>query len=146
MIHFFSQVKGFKFTARNACRKWIQSTVKELGCAVGEINFVFLADEDLRKINFDFLARDYFTDVISFSMSEEERLISGDVYISIDRVKDNSLRYRQSFDQELNRVIIHGLLHLTGEEDNTVNEKKRMRRLEAKYLDKLLEIDKNRAK
>jgi rRNA maturation RNase YbeY len=109
--------------------KLIESENRELG----DVTYVFVNDDYLLDINQRFLSHDYYTDIITFDYSENN-LISGDLLISIDRVLENSHTLEIDFHQELHRVILHGVLHLCGYKDKTLEEEKTMRELENKYL------------
>ncbi len=102
------------------------------------VNFIFLDDEELRDYNKQYLDRDDYTDVISFNLSEDEN-VEGEVYLSYDRVKENSDCYDVSEEQELMRVMVHGLLHLIGYQDGTEAEKNQMKEKEDHYLSKCVE-------
>ena len=104
---------------------WVAKIVDNHGFTIGEINFIFCDDAYLHKLNVDFLQHDTLTDVISFD-NTIGKLISGDIYISIERVADNAKDYNVSFDKELHRVMIHGVLHYIGFKDKTILEKKQM--------------------
>ena len=104
---------------------WVAKIVDNHGFTIGEINFIFCDDAYLHKLNVDFLQHDTLTDVISFD-NTIGKLISGDIYISIERVIDNAKDYKVSFDEELQRVMIHGVLHYIGFKDKTILEKKQM--------------------
>jgi rRNA maturation RNase YbeY len=112
---------------------WIKESVETIGYVVDELSFIFCSDEYLKVINLKYLKHDFFTDVITFDYSNK-KLLFGDVYISIDRVKENSTKYKTSFNEELFRVIIHGVLHLCGFNDNTVEEKTLIRSKENEFL------------
>ncbi len=116
---------------------WVAKIVDNHGFTIGEINFIFCDDAYLHKLNVDFLQHDTLTDVISFD-NTIGKLISGDIYISIERVADNAKDYNVSFDKELHRVMIHGVLHYIGFKDKTVSEKKQMTAAEDEALTLLI--------
>ena len=117
----------------NTFQATISTLIEDQNKEEGELNLVFCSDEYLLEINKKHLNHDYYTDIITFDYSEENK-ISGDLLISIDRVKENAKTFSVSFIHELNRVVIHGVLHLCGYKDKTEEEKKQMRNLENKYL------------
>jgi rRNA maturation RNase YbeY len=114
-------------------KSWIISVIEKENLKLGNINIILLGDEELRKINIEFLSHDYYTDIITFDYSEGLTL-SGDIYISMERVKDNAERFNVTGDNELLRVIIHGILHLIGYKDSSESEKKKMRFMEDNCL------------
>ena len=102
----------------------------------GEINFVFCSDDYLLEINKTYLGHDYFTDIITFNLSEEDsKAIDSEIYISIDTVTENAMRFKNSFNLELHRVIFHGILHLIGYDDKSPKSQKTMTAKEDFYLD-----------
>lgn len=113
--------------------KWLDESVKPLGFDIGELSFIFCSDEYLKKINVKYLNHDFFTDVITFDYSKGN-LLFGDVYVSTDRVQENAKTYNSSFNKELFRVIIHGVLHLCGFNDKTKKEKTLIRSKENEAL------------
>ena len=112
---------------------WIKKSAKTLGNNLGEICIVFCSDEYLKKINVEHLKHDYYTDIITFDYSKDSE-ISGDLFISIDRVKENAKTNKVEFMNELCRVIIHGVLHLCGFNDKTTEEKIEIRQKENFFL------------
>lgn len=122
---------------KNKIKSWIKSVVEKRGMKVGEISYIFCKDEYLLNINKTYLNHDYFTDIISFDYSDKDK-VSGDLFVSIDRVLDNSKSLNQEFEQELYRVIIHGVLHLLGLKDKTEKEEKEMRKAEEECLKSLM--------
>jgi rRNA maturation RNase YbeY len=115
-------------------KSWIIATIKTENLVPGDINVVFLEDEDLLKINIEYLSRNYYTDIITFDYSEEN-VLNGDMLISVDRIADNAKKYNASKEREMLRVIIHGILHLAGYKDSSRKEISEMRHMEEKYLD-----------
>ncbi len=114
-------------------KKWIEKCIHKNKKQLGEISYVFCNDEYLLKINKDYLNHDYYTDIITFDYCELNK-ISGDLFISIDRIKENATILNNTFQNELDRVIIHGIIHLFGQKDKTEEEAKEMRIKEDYYL------------
>lgn len=112
---------------------WVKSTAATYNKVVGDINYIFVDDETMLDINRRFIGHDYYTDHIGFDYSEDDAL-SGDIYISLDTVKTNAEKFGATFDEELRRVIIHGLLHLCGLRDKTNEERQQMQQAEDKAL------------
>ena len=98
----------------------------------GEINLIITDDESLRKMKKEYFKQDYYTDVIAFNIQNNP--FEGEIYVSYDRIKDNAIKYNQTFEKEIKRVVIHGALHLCGEKDETDNQKLKMKSLEDFYL------------
>lgn len=118
--------------------EWISNTIISENCKVGEINYVFCNDNYLHKLNVEFLNHDTLTDIISFDYSVGKEL-HGDIFISIERVVENAKDFKVKFNQELQRVIIHGILHYCGYKDKTDDDAKLMREKENHYLKTLAE-------
>jgi len=108
---------------------WIKQVVAQLKKQAGDITYIFCSDAEILRINQFYLKHDYYTDIITFDYSEGDK-ISGDLFISIETVKTNSEKFKTGFDEELRRVMIHGILHLCGYEDKTPEKKKIMREKE----------------
>lgn len=138
-INFFVEKIKFKVLNKNKIRSWIKSTIKSEGCIAGELNFIFCDDKYLHRLNKKFLKHDTLTDIITFPLEEGQRRISGDIFISIDRIKDNAIKYNQRTDKEIKRVIIHGILHLIGYNDKSKKEVGVMRQKEDFYLSELIQ-------
>jgi rRNA maturation RNase YbeY len=119
-------------------KNWIQEVIRLNNHQTGHLSFVFCTDDYLLEVNKKFLNHDYYTDIITFDYSESNT-VSGDLIISIDRVKENALTHQCSFNLELNRVIIHGVLHLLGFSDKTDDQISKMRELEGLYLAQYVE-------
>ena len=130
---FFEDVKKIALKKRND-KKWIVHCIEERKKNVGDINFIFCSDSYLIELNRKHLQHDYYTDIITFDYCEGD-ILSGDIYISVDRVLENSEDLELLFDTELHRVMIHGILHLLGLKDATEIEKRQMRSSEDKCLD-----------
>jgi probable rRNA maturation factor len=143
MIHFTSEGTSFNLKKKAALKNWIKNVNAESGRKTGEISFVFCTDEGLLKINRQYLNHDTYTDIITFDYSKEnhKQPVSGDIFISIDRVKENAEKYSKSFEDELHRVIIHGVLHLLGYKDKTKTAKEEMTKQEDKCLKLLKKIN-----
>jgi len=132
MISFFSET-DFKLSNTKEISYWISSIIKNENFEEGEISYIFCNDSYLHKLNVEFLNHDTLTDIISFDNSLG-KLINGDIYISVERVKENSAIYKTSFVDELHRVIIHGILHYCGYKDKTEEAAKLMRSKEEAAL------------
>ncbi len=132
-IQFFSESIAFDLPHADAISAWILSTCEAENKALESLNYIFCSDDHLLQINLDYLKHNTYTDIITFDLAEEDR-IEGEIYISIDRIKDNSANLGTNFHDELHRVIIHGVLHLVGYGDKTDAEKHVMRGKEDYYL------------
>ncbi len=130
-INFFLEDISFLLKNKTQLRSWLVKCASLKKKKIDCLNFIFCSDSYLKKMNRKYLNHDYFTDIITFpSSSPGEKSISGDIYISIDRIKDNAQQYGIKFSDELHRVMVHGLLHLCGFGDKTEVEKKQMRKQE----------------
>lgn len=133
-INFFCEDVSFTLKNKAKIRTWIFEIIAQYNQKPQTINYIFCSDEHLRKVNVDFLQHDYYTDIITFDNAETDKEVAGDLYISIDRVKDNAQDFGVSFDYELGRVMIHGVLHLIGYQDDTDEAEAEMRILESQAL------------
>lgn len=124
-----------EFDKRMVCR-WLKSVAADYGFTIGNLHYVFCDDEKILDVNRKFLQHDYYTDVITFDYSAGD-MVSGDIFISIDTVRSNAEREDETFVAELMRIIVHGLLHLTGQGDKTPESKAEMTRKENLALAKL---------
>jgi rRNA maturation RNase YbeY len=131
----FNYQTDFKLKDLSKIEAWVISSIKNESKNIGEINYIFCSDDALYDMNVKFLNHDTLTDIISFDYTQGI-LVSGDIYISIDRVLDNSKSYDTSFEEELRRVIIHGVLHYCGYKDKTEEEAFTMRQKEDYYLER----------
>jgi rRNA maturation RNase YbeY len=134
LIQFFYEEIDFSLENEGKVTAWIEDTIAGEALEPGVINIIFCSDDYLLDLNQRFLDRDTLTDVIAFDYADEEKSVSGDVFISIERIQDNAIKFKISEDHELFRVIIHGILHLCGYTDKTDEEKSEMTVLEDKYL------------
>lgn len=135
-INFFTEDINYNLKGKTSIKKWITETIISEGYELNELNFIFCSDEYLLRVNQDFLKHDYYTDVITFDNSEELKTIFGDIFISIDRVKDNAKENNASTLDELCRIMIHGTLHLLGYKDKTKKAKIEMTEKEDFYLER----------
>ncbi|MCS7005653.1 MAG: rRNA maturation RNase YbeY [Cytophagales bacterium] len=119
-------------------RKWLLLPLQDHKKQINQINYVFCSDEYLLAINRTYLQHDYYTDVITFDHTEKGQPIESDIFISVERVRENAQHYNVSFEEELRRVMIHGILHLCGYKDKTASQQRTMRQKEDEYLKKLL--------
>ena len=119
---------------RVALKSFIEKRVKKEGLSIESLNYVFCSDKYLLEINKQFLDHNYYTDIISFDLSEEPGKLIGEVYISVDRVKENAKTHGAGFTEELLRVIFHGALHFCGYKDKKPSDSKKMRQMEDLWL------------
>lgn len=124
-------------------KSWIKNVIEQRGGKLGDISYIFCNDEYILNVNKEYLNHDYYTDIITFDyteedMSSEKLRVSGDLFISLDTVKSNSEELGLDFNQELHRVIIHGVLHLLGLKDKTDKEAKEMRKAEEECLKSMM--------
>lgn len=134
MIEFFSETE-FSLPDPDKHAEWIKAIIETAGFSLGEITYVFCDDDYLHKINVDFLNHDTLTDIISFDYSLGKQ-VNGEIYISIERVKENAEVFNEPFERELKRVIIHGILHFLGYKDKTPKEEAQMRSKEDEAIAK----------
>jgi rRNA maturation RNase YbeY len=132
-ISFDAEDISFELEQPNVVQDWIQKTITKENKVTGEISYIFCSDEYLHKINLEHLQHDTLTDIITFNYCEDD-LINSDIFISVDRVRENAKTFKTSFENELSRVMIHGILHLIGFDDKTDDDKVLMRSKEDFYL------------
>jgi len=133
-IYFFCEDIQYSLKQKTKIRNWISSVVEQNQKTILNINYIFTSDAHLHKINKEYLNHNTFTDVITFDQSTEKNLVEADIFLSIDRIKQNAKTLNLSFREELSRVMIHGVLHLLGFKDKTEIEKQEMRKKENHYL------------
>lgn len=132
-INFYSKT-DFELQDKSAHENWLKDVIKSEGKELEELSYVFCSDDDLLYINNRYLDHDTFTDIITFDYSEDVS-ISAEIYISIDRVKENAKDFKVKFENELRRVLVHGVLHCCGYGDSTKELKAKMRALENKKIE-----------
>jgi rRNA maturation RNase YbeY len=135
----YNYLTEFKLEKENIYDSWISQSCKTEGYTIKELNYIFCTDEYLLKINQDYLQHDYLTDIITFDYVSGKS-VSGDLYISIDRVKENAEEFNVSFDNELKRVMVHGVLHLMGYSDKSETATTEMRAKEEEKI-KLFHVE-----
>lgn len=133
MISYNFEDTNFIFKGKALNNKWLRLVAESEIRRIGDINLIFCSDNYILDINQKFLNHDYFTDIITFNYNDRDRL-SGDLFISVDSVRENAIEYNVEFEEELNRVIVHGILHLIGYDDKSEEEIKTMRDKENYYL------------
>ena len=119
---------------RTRLKKFIGKMIKKEGRQLAELQYIFCSDAYLLGINQEYLKHDFFTDIITFDLAEKGQSINAEIYISVDRVRDNAANYNSSFRKELHRVIFHGALHLCGYKDKKPKDARLMRQMEDKWL------------
>ena len=134
-INFYAEEIDMPSFRKNDTKEWIKEITTSFGKKVGDISYVFCNDEKILEVNQNYLQHDYYTDIITFDYTEGIK-ISGDLFISVDTVKSNAEQFEQDFDTELHRVIIHGILHLCGINDQSPEERANMIEEENKALAK----------
>ena len=136
-IKFFYDRINYRIKRSKEVRNLIEKVIRKGNKVPGDLNFIITNDKIVRKLNIEYLDHNYFTDVIAFDYSENV-VLNGEVYISIDTVKKNAVKYKVSLNSEIIRVIIHGTLHLCGIDDKSSEEKNIMRELEDKWIKEIL--------
>lgn len=136
MITFISENISMPSLNLPQVERWIRAVAAQYGFSVGDLNYIFCDDEKILAVNREFLQHDYYTDIITFDYTTRTR-VNGDIYISLDTVASNAEQVGATFEQELHRIIIHGLLHLTGQADKTPETKAQMTAKEEDALSKI---------
>jgi len=139
LIYFHIEGVGFIIDHQEKLTDWLNTVIVKEGKELEELNYIFCSDDYLLKINQDYLDHDYYTDIITFPYSYQP--IKSDIYISVDRVKENAIKHQVPYIVELYRVMVHGLLHMAGYDDHSDEEVKEMRHKEDDYLSILLYKD-----
>ncbi|MDQ3535526.1 MAG: rRNA maturation RNase YbeY [Bacteroidota bacterium] len=140
VIRFFSEDINFSLPQKLQTKSWINLIINSEGALLNDLNIIFCSDDYLHKLNLQYLQHDDYTDILTFDKIEEKGKVSGDIFISIERVKENADNLNQEFILELKRVIIHGIFHLLGYKDKHKNQKKIMTQKENEALNLLSTI------
>jgi rRNA maturation RNase YbeY len=135
-IQFFEEDIAYKLKNKTGVRQWVTDTIIAEGYKLKELTYIFCSDAYLLQINLQYLDHDTYTDIVTFDNSANEGVVVGDIFISIDRIRENALKFNVTEITELHRVIIHGVLHLLGYTDKSVSAKKKMTQKEDFYLSK----------
>lgn len=133
MVRYFCEDIKFEFKNKQLNNRWLKMVAGSEVKKLGDVTIIFCSDNYILDVNMRYLQHDYFTDIITFDYCEGN-VLSGDLFISIDTVRENAAEYGAEFDEELHRVIVHGLLHLIGYDDRTPEEEMEIHRKEDYYL------------
>jgi len=134
-VHFFSEDIDFKLPEKLRRKRWLKELAAEAGFRIKELNYIFCSDEYLYQMNVDYLNHDTYTDIITFDNSEKAKELEGDIFISVDRVRENAKSVEVEEELELTRVLAHGLLHLMGYKDKAKEEASLMRSKEEEAIE-----------
>ena len=133
-IYFFCEDIQFRLLSVRQIKSWVKKVINAEKKLLGHLNYIFCSDAILSEMNEHYLNHSTLTDIITFDTADQPGVIDGEIYISIDRIRENSSKYKVSFEEELHRVMIHGVLHLMGYKDKTQLQKRAMRKKEHAYL------------
>ncbi|MBR6760203.1 MAG: rRNA maturation RNase YbeY [Alistipes sp.] len=136
MVRYYTDDCTYNLKNKRLIAKWLKAVAEAEGYTLGDITYIFCSSQVHRKMNIDFVGHDYFTDIITFDYSDRKGsgVVSGDIFIDVETVKDNARIYGATARQEMHRVVVHGVLHLCGQGDKTPRTEKQMHRKEDKYL------------
>ncbi len=134
-VQFHFLQRNFSLADRTSLKVFIETIFRKEGCRLQSLNYIFCSDTYLLSVNRQFLKHDFYTDILTFDLSDRGHPKNAEIYISVDRVRDNASNYDSSFKKELHRVIFHGALHLCGYKDKSPAEAKMIRKMEDKYMD-----------
>lgn len=133
-IHFYFSDRSFSLKERNRLKIFISNKIKILGKQTGEISIIFCSDKKVLELNRRFLKHNYYTDILTFDFCQG-KLVAGEIFISLDRIRENAKKFDETINKELHRVIFHGILHLLGFSDKSRSEKYKMSKAEDAWLD-----------
>ncbi len=139
-IAFHAEDVDYPLAGEEPLRRWIEQVIERAGCRLGQLNYIFCSDEYLYRLNVEYLDHDTYTDIITFPYAEPP-VVHGDLFISVERVHDNARELGVPFEDELHRVMIHGVWHLCGQGDKTPEEARAMRRREEEALALLRQLN-----
>jgi len=139
-VQFYNADRNFILKDKKRLILFLPYIFTDTNKVLGTVNYIFCSDHYLLQINKEFLQHDFYTDIITFNLSDNKKEITGEIYISIDRVKDNAQQLNQRYTDEIKRVIFHGALHLCGYNDKKANDIKTIRRAEDYYLARYQDI------
>lgn len=134
-VFFHSADRSLRFKNKTLLKNFITELFNQENKSLKRVDYIFCSDEYLLDLNQRSLQHDYYTDILTFPLSEKESEVVGEIYISTDRVRENSIQHNTSFDNEILRVIFHGALHLCGYNDHSKKDQQKMRRKEDHYID-----------
>ncbi len=136
MIHYHNDESSYRLPQKRLLSRWLQEVASlERGVKIEQINYIFCSSSKHRAMNIEFVGHDYFTDIITFDYSSlKEGYVAGDIYIDVETVRDNARIYKTTFLREMQRVVVHGLLHLCGQKDKSPRAERQMHRKEDRYL------------
>jgi len=138
MIQYIAEGVEFPSLQKQKINRWIKDVAADYDKKIGEIAYIFCSDERILEVNKQYLDHDYYTDIITFDYSESN-IISGDIFISLDTVRSNAVEFGVSFEKELLRILIHGILHLCGQDDKTIELRAEMTRKENLAIEKYID-------
>ena len=136
MVRYYNDSTTYRLREKRKIAAWLKCVADGEGYTLGDVTYIFCSSEVHRKMNIDFIGRDYFTDIITFDYSDRKgtRVVSGDIFIDVETVADNARIYGATAREEMLRVVVHGVLHLCGQKDKSPRAEKQMHRKEDKYL------------
>ena len=137
-VHFFSADRPIPLKDRTRLKTFLSAIFRKEGTRLTSLNIIFCSDQYLLEVNRQYLRHDFFTDIITFDISESPESLTGEIYISTDRVKENARQLEQTFRREIHRVVFHGVLHLCGYGDKSKAQVREMRQREDHYLTQYL--------
>jgi rRNA maturation RNase YbeY len=133
-VQFFTENVRYSLKNKTKIRLWLRTVIEQEGGQCGDLNYIFCNDEYLSDLNRRFLKHTTLTDILTFQNNEEEGVVAGEIFISLERVSENAAKFKVTMEEELRRVMVHGVLHLLGYKDKIKEEKVEMRRMETNYL------------